>query len=116
MKCSQCNKEMVEEVLFTSIEYRCKYCSDDGWQSVDDMRSLLSPMDFPIKLKFKEESGREGSVFVGDIEYFTRCPKTRKFKIQSVCDPYIGLQKGMTESEVAKAIYGYSIDSDDDGC
>lgn len=116
MKCPNCNKDMKEEVIFTSVNYSCN-CGD-GWQSVSEMLDLLRPMDFPIKLRFKDADGTSGGVFVGDLEYFNRCPKDRKFKVQRTYDPYIGLQKGMTEAEVAEALYGYKIhsDSEDDGC
>ena len=107
---------MEEKTLFTSVEYTCNYCKDDGWQSIEEMLDLLSPMDLPLKLKFKDEDGKEGGVFVGDLDYFTRCPKNRKFKVQGLYDPYLGVQKGMNQDEVIQAIYGYSIDSDDDGC
>jgi len=114
MKCNSCGKDMKEETLFTTVEYKCN--CEDGWQTSKDMIDLLSPMDLPIKLLFKDEDGRSGSILIGDMDYFNRCPSKRKFKIQRVYDPYLGLQKGMTESEVATALYGYSIDSDDDGC
>ena len=116
MKCERCGKTMSEETLFTSVEYHCKNCTEDGWQSIDEIISMLSPMDFPIKLKFKDGSGKEGGVFVGDMDYFKRCPKDRKFKVQGLYDPYLGVQKGMNQDEVIQAIYGYSIDPDDDGC
>ena len=58
MKCDICKKEMEEKTLFTSVEYTCNYCKDDGWQSIEEMLDLLSPMDLPLKLKFKDEDGK----------------------------------------------------------
>jgi hypothetical protein len=122
MKCDHCGKEMEEKTLFTSIEYNCKRCSsaDDGWQTPDEVAQMISPMDLPLKLKFKDEDGTEGGVFIGDMNYFTRCPKGRKFKIQGILDPYLGVKKWMTPEEAAEALYGYPItrsdDSEDDGC
>lgn len=119
MKCDKCGKDMKEEALFTSVKYSCN-CGEDSWQTAEQMRDFLSPMDFPIKLRFKDADGSQGGIFVGDIDYFERCPKGRKFKIQRAYDPYIGLRKGMTETEVAETLYGYSIvnqsKDDDDGC
>lgn len=92
MKCPACNREMEEKTLFTSVEYICRHCKDDGWQSVQEMLDLLSPMDLPLKLKFKDEDGKEGGVFIGDMSYFDRCPKTRKFKIQSSYDAFMGFR------------------------
>lgn len=101
MKCPKCGKEMKEETLFTSIEYKCN-CADDGWQSIDQIKDFLSPMDFPLKLRFKDNDGTNGGVFISDMTYFDRCPKDRKFKVQRAYDPYVSLKS-------------YS-DSDDDGC
>lgn len=105
MKCDHCGKEMEEKILFTSLEYFCQSCQDDGWQSIDDMLDMLSPMDFPVKLKFKDSDGKEGGVFVSDASYFDRCPRDRQFKVQGICDPYVGVQTS-----------SYFDDSDDDGC
>lgn len=113
MKCQNCNREMKEEVIFTSIEYKCS-CSQDGWYSSQDILDMLNPMDLPIRLDFKDSDGTKGGVFVNNLEYFTKCPRDRKFKINSPYD--MGLKKGMTEIEVAQVLYGYPIDSDDDGC
>lgn len=115
MKCERCGKDMKEEALFTSVEYKCN-CEDDGWQTANEMKDMLTPMDLPIKLRFKDTDNSEGSIFIGSMDYFDRCPKDRRFKVQRVYDPYIGLRKGMTQDEVAEALYGYSIASDDDGC
>lgn len=114
MKCDNCGKEMKEEIIFTSISYSCK-CFDAGWQSAEDLLELLSPMDLPIKLKFEDEDGKSGSVFIGELTYFSRCPKGRKFKIIGICDPYSVLVKGTTELDVAEQIFGYSIVNEDDG-
>ena len=70
---------MKEEALFTSINYSCN--CQDGWQAINEIKSLLSDHDFPLKLKFKDEDGKEGSVFFSGMDYFDRCPPTRKFKI-----------------------------------
>jgi|GEM_PF-2965383 len=113
MNCEKCGKKMKEETLFTSIEYSCN-CGDDGWKTASDMLDLLRPMDLPIKLDFKDDDGTQGGVFIGNLDYFHRSPKGRKFKVRSHYD--MGLKKGMTMDEVKQAIYGYSIDSDDDGC
>lgn len=114
MKCERCGKTMKEEVIFTSIHYSCN-CSEYGWYTAEDMLDRLHPMDLPIRVDFKDEDGTIGGVFVGNLDYFHSTRKGRKFKIFNRFD--IGLTKGMTEAEVAKALYGYSIDSDDDdGC
>ena len=112
MKCPKCNAEMKEETLFTSVNYSCN-CGD-GWQSISEMLDLLRPMDFPIKLRFKDADGTSGGVFVGDLEYFNRCPKDRKFKVQRAYDPYIGMETINLKSDGKEWII--SQDSEDDGC
>lgn len=113
MKCERCGKAMKEEVIFTSVEYSCN-CSEDGWYTAEDMLERLSPMDLPLRLDFKDQDGTVGGVFINNLDYFHNARKGRKFKIFNQFD--MGLKKGMTMKEVQKAIYGYSIDSDDDGC
>lgn len=116
MKCEKCGKEMKEEIIFTSVNYSCN-CLDDGWQTVEEMLNFLTPMDLPIKLKYLDADGCTGNIFIGDLDYFSRCPKGRKFKVTKLYDPYIGLKKGMTIEQVAEALYGYPLTStEDDGC
>jgi len=100
MKCDKCKKEMEAETLFTSVKYNCKHCNDNSWMSVDEMTEMLKPMDFPIKLKFMDDDGTTGAVFVSEHTYFSRCPKERKFKVIRLYDPYVG--------------YGYESDGDMD--
>lgn len=98
MKCDKCNKEMQEEVLFTSVTYTCN--CDSGWNTVTDMKRLLMMEDFPLKMKYKdEEDGPEIIIFVNDAEYFDRCPPKRKFKIlYKYPDGYVGYAQ-MTGNE-----------------
>ena len=98
---------MKEEALFTSVKYSCD-CnnnSDDGWQQTTQIKLSLDLSDFPVKLRFKDSDGKEGSVFIMDKDYFDRCPQDRKFKI---LEPpiFTGFQ---SELDYAEKLYGYSI-------
>lgn len=108
MKCENCGKEMQEEILFTSVNYKCN--CDDGWNTVTDIKRLLLLEDYPLKMKYIDsEDGPEIIVFVGDPNYFDRCPPNRKFKILYKCpEGFVGY-KGMSELEFAEQLYGYSI-------
>jgi hypothetical protein len=101
MKCTDCGKEMKEEVLFVSVSYSCE-CKD-GWFSLDQIKEKLSPLDRPVHLKFKDENDATGSAFIGNMDYFDRCPKGRLFKVSMEFNK---------ELEYAKKLYGYSIVND----
>lgn len=81
MVCKDCNKIMKEETLFTTVYYSCD-CNKDDWKTADEMRNILNLKDFPASLGFKDEDGKQGSVFITDIDYFSRCPMNRKFKLR----------------------------------
>lgn len=80
MNCKKCGNEMKEETLFTTVVYSCD--CNDNWKTANELKLLLNINHFPIKLNFKDEDGRQGSVFITDIEYFDRCPQYRKFKLE----------------------------------
>lgn len=80
MNCKNCGNPMKEETLFTTVTYSCN--CNNGWKTVNEIKSSLNLDDFPVKLGFKDEDGKQGSVFITDIDYFSRCPQNRKFKLQ----------------------------------
>lgn len=97
MKCNNCNNEMKEEILLTTVNYICN--CQDGWLTIEQIKEKLAPLERPVHLKFKDIKS-DGSVFVGNINYFDTCPKDRKFKMA---------METSKELKYAEKLYGYSI-------
>lgn len=100
MICPKCKKAMKEEMLFTTVKYTCN--CQDGWLTVEEIKEKLNPLERPVHLKFKD-SKSDGSVFVGNIDYFNSCPQDRKFKFK---------MEMSKELQYAEKLYGYSIVND----